>query len=1007
MKNHVLFYLVFLLFTLPGIALAQGETISVSGQVFDDQGEPLPGANVVLKGTSRGVVTGIDGTFSINAPANGTLVFSAVGLGTVEELISNRRTIDVTLSQVASQIDDVVVVGYGVQRRSDLTGAVASVKMEDALKAMPVARVTDALQGRLAGVSIVQQSGAPGSENTIRVRGVNAIEGDGAPLVVIDGFIGGSLASLNPSDIQSIEVLKDASSTAIYGSRGANGVLLVTTKRGEKGAPRVTYNGYVNFKTPATLPTQLSAADNARLQNEYIRESTANGIIVPGPTFTDAQIAELESTGGLNFLNAVFKPMAIEHMHELSISGRGDKSNYLISGSINSNDGIVRNSNALRANYRAKIDTEIKSWLKVGANLWGTYSKSQGPGFGQYQNLLNRALMFPRFLTSDPTVAPTDKGYYDLSREPDPRRKVNEVNTDGYTYTSWLQGYVDVTIIKGLTFRSSGAFTLGNTNTQTYRSRDAYESHPSFNQGVLTQAKVNSSNTFAWLNTNTLSYVKEFNKYHRINATAVFEQSYSNAYSHGGTADNFLPEFEYIGYNNLGLAKNRDASSSRTIITMMSALARVNYVALDRYMITASYRYDGSSRLAVGKQWFGFPSVALGWEAKKESFLQDVNWLNQAKLRLQYGITGNQAVPAYSAYSTVNVTVNEATGQPSYGVQERANPNLGWENTTEYNIGLDFGFLSNRITLTVDGYYKTSKDVILRVALPPTTGFSTELINAATILNQGVEVTIGADPIANEKVRWHTDLTLTYNKGTMERIDGIQNSMKLSGGYEKELYRYIVGERIGTMWGYTIDGVWKTTDANRGTNAPGSYKYKDLNGDGVINDKDQSVIGNGQPIFSWGWNNTVNYAGFDLSLFLIGFHGFDIYNNNNWRGVVDNRIAPNPEFLDRWTPENENTKIPGFVLDNGPGGFLSDKVEKGDFVKIKNITLGYTLPNTLLEKAHIHNFRVYVSLQNPFIFTKYSGLDPEITLKSPLTPGADWGYYPNGRNYLLGVNFTF
>lgn len=992
----------FLLLLLSVSAWAQ---TTVSGTVIDEKTkEPIIGATILIKGTSNGTLSDLDGNFNLpNVTPNSVIQFSYIGYVSQDIPFKGQTKIDVILKEDSQQLDEVVVVGYGVQRKSDLTGAVASVKAGDALKTMPAANITDALQGRMAGVSIVSGSGAPGESGTIRVRGVNSISGDGGPLVVIDGFIGGDFSALNPSDIQSVEVLKDASATAVYGSRGANGVLLVTTKRAEKGTTRVTYSGYVNMKTTGKLPTQLSVADNARLQNSYMEEIYGIPPYTVGRYFSADEIAAFErGEGGYDYMKGTFRDVAVEQMHEISISGSNEKTQYLISGSFNIDNGIVRNSSSKRANYRAKIDTELRSWWKVGANLWGYYTEKQGPNFGQNLNVLNRALMFPRFLD----LKDEEGKYNDLSREPNPMRKVNEINSDGYSYTSYLQAYSDFTIMKGLTFRTSISLNLGNTNNQDANTAESYQAHPS--QLGYTLATVKNKNTFGMLNTNTLSYIKEFNENHRINATVVFEQSYSTSYENGIGVRNLFDDD--IAYNNLALAQAIETpTSDRSTTTMMSALARVNYVLFNRYMITGSYRYDGSSRLAKGNQWFGFPSLAVAWDAQKENFLKEVSWLSQAKLRVGYGVTGNQAVPAYSAYSQLSQSV-DSKGNISFSGKRRANPFLKWENTSQYNAGIDLGFFNNRFTASVDVYNKLSEDVILDVVLPATTGFASELINAATIRNRGIEVTLGADIISTKQFNWHADVTLTHNEGVIKRIDGNKSFMALSGGYEKDIYRYIVGEKIGMMWGYVNDGIWKTADladAPAGTNA-GDYRYKDLSGDGEITpDKDQTTIGNGQPSFNWGWSNTFSYKNFDLSVFLVGFHGFDIYNNNDWLTNIDSRISANPDWLHRWTPTNEDTDIPSFQGKNSDKGISSRHVEKGDFIKVKSLTLGYTFRAPWMQQATIHNLRLFASAQNPFIITKYTGLDPEVTLKNTLTPGADWGYYPNGRNFIIGLNVTF
>lgn len=435
---------------------------------------------------------------------------------------------------------------------------------------------------------------------------------------------------------------------------------------------------------------------------------------------------------------------------------------------------------------------------------------------------------------------------------------------------------------------------------------------------------------------------------------------------------------------------------------------------MNRYMLTASWRYDGSSNLSSEKRWEQFPSMALAWNMKEESFLRDVDFLSQLKLRAGYGETGNQAVAAYSAWTELEAT-RDANDNLTLTTKRIGTKGLRWERTKQWNAGIDFGVFNNRLTFTVDVYDKLTKDALLDVTAPLYTGFKTRLKNAAEIRNKGFEVTIGADPVATRDFRWNTNITLSHNKGVIESLDGDLEYAIISGGYQNDYFRNIKGEKLGTMWGYVSDGVWKTSelaDAPQGTEA-GSYRYKNLDGseDKQITVEDQTIIGNGQPSFQWGWNNTFTYKNFDLSLFVIGVHGFDIYNYTRAArlGVGDSplELGPNPEWLNRWTPENENSDIAGFISKRNSKKSVSQYVEKGDFVKVKSITLGYNLPETVLKRMRISTLRIYASIQNPFLFTGYSGIDPEVTLKSPLTSGIDYGYYPNGRNYLIGLNFGF
>ena len=448
---------------------------------------------------------------------------------------------------------------------------------------------------------------------------------------------------------------------------------------------------------------------------------------------------------------------------------------------------------------------------------------------------------------------------------------------------------------------------------------------------------------------------------------------------------------------------------------MMSVLGRVNYVLMNRYMLTASWRYDGSSRLADGNRWQQFPSVAVAWNIKEENFMRNVSFMDQFKLRFGYGEVGNQSVPVYSAYTKYE-TKRDADNNLVYTTAYLGNSGLKWERTKQYNGGLDLGFLNNRITLSLDIYHKLTKDLLIDTTVPTYTGFKTKTANAAHIENKGFEITLGGDPFIGKDFNWNTNLTLSKNVGTIKKLENDKTWANLTGNYEANYFRNIVGEKTATMYGYVNEGVWTTEEIAAGL-APtgaeaGSYKYKDLDGKEGITQDDRTIIGNGQPSFQWGWNNSLNYKGFDFGLFIIGVHGFDIYNYTREArlgvGSAGISLGPNPEWNNRWQAGiNEHTDVAGFIKTRNALTPSSQYVEKGDFVKVKSITIGYSLPTSLLQKATIKKLRIYVSLQNPFLFTKYSGIDPEVTLKTPLTSGIDWGYYPNGRNYLVGLNFGF
>lgn len=991
----------------------RAQNTSVSGVVSDPSGETLIGASVRVVGSSSGTVTDIDGKFVLQGlHPDAVLEISYIGYKTQQVAVDGKHELKIILLKDTQLLDELVVVGYGTMRKSDLTGAVASVNTSEAIKTTPTANITDALQGRLSGVSITSTSGAPGADFTIRVRGMNSLDADGGPLIVVDGIPGGSLASLNPSDIASIEVLKDASATAIYGSKGSNGVILVTTKRPSEGRVNVTYNGYVNFKAPINLPDMLSPYEFAGLVNEYGQEYYAS-FGQPAKVYYDQGQMDAFKRGenSFDYLGNIFRDSSLEHTHELSVSGGTKSTRFLLSGTYNDNNGTVYNSKAQRVNYRLKVDSEIREWLRAGANVWGDYTTGYGPRFSQYHNMLIQGLTFPNTIL--PRVNGENSDYNNtnfLGPQYNPMLFINDVYKDnGYATGTRLQGYAEIEPLKGLTFRMTHSFVFNNRLSRGLNRKYSYSYYQ--NDKNQPSASISNSNGKGWININTLNYIKEFNQDHRINLTAVFEQESSDGFDNNINAVGLLSEetgpYDINKVDGKNSSRNISSSGSRS--TSMSWLGRANYVFKNRYMLTASLRYDGSSRLYYPTNtWEYFPSIALAWNIKEERFMERVEFMSQLKLRLGYGETGNQSIPAYSVFDKTR-SAQIADGSLAT-ILEYGNPNVWWERTGQYNLGLDMGFFNNRLTVNFDMYDKTSHEVFATMNVPMITGVKTVKGNSATIQNKGFEATIEAYPVSGKNFNWNSSLTFSKNTGIVKDLPSDKKWMDLAGGYENGYFRLFKGEKIATLYGYKNLGVWTTEEVAAGL-APtgfeaGSYKYEDVDGVAGIGPNDKQVIGNGQPDFQWGWNNTLGYKNFDFSLFMIGVHGFDVYNYTEENRITS--LGPNPELKNRWKAGvNEHTTVPGFIKNPKFQAPNSRFVEKGDFVKIKSITLGYSLPKSLLDKATLSNLRVYVSVQNPFMITGYSGMDPETTLKTPLTSGIDWGYYPNGRDILVGLNLTF
>ena len=983
----------------------------ITGSVQDVQGNPLIGVSILETGTSNGTITDMNGTYSLNiSSTNATLRFSYIGYEEQLIKIQGRNVINVKMNEETSNLDEVVVVGYGVQRKSDLTGAISSINAAETLKKMPAAQVADLLQGRIAGLSIVNSSGAAGAAPTLRVRGVNSIKADGGPLVVIDGFPGGNLSAINPADIKSIEVLKDASSTAIYGSRGANGVILITTKSPKEGKLSVDYNGYVVAGTPANKPSIMPVNEFAHMANDW------NQAYYGKDLYTERQI--INFTNGYDtydYIGNIINDYAISHSHDISIKGGNDKLSFLFSTQYIHNKGIAGHSTNDRWNYRLKVDANITKKLKFGANFYGMVNSAAGNNFSGQYSLLTLAQQFPQ------TVLPYDKegnltqGTIDNTGIYNPIGFIDEQkrnNNEDMTFNNWLQAYISYEIIPGLTFRNEQQVNMGN---RFYGTTSSKQSMNGFLKGK-SLATYYDANSWGWRMTNTLNYTKELNKNNRINATIGVEESISRSYTMKQTAEGLTSES--IGWKNMMLAENSKLENNEvTKTTAISYFGRINYVLMSRYMATVTFRRDGSSLLSYDHRWDNFPSFSLAWNLKEESFLKNVNFLDQLKLRYGYGVSGNQAVAAYSAYTQYDATIGN--GQIAYTLVP-GNPILKWEKTHQHNYGIDAAFLNGRISFTFDYYDKKTKDAINTVVLPADTGLSSGLRNAAEISNKGFEITLGITPFTTKDFYWKADISLAHNKAKIEKLGDIDSDfMEIGTGWGNSFYRYFAGEPIGAIYGLQSTGVWSTEEYNNPnikkptspTVRPGSYKYVDQDDSGTIDADDYVIIGNGQPKFNWGMNNSFTYKNFDLNIFLIGFHGFDIYNYP--RARLTSSLSPFPELAERWIAgKNENAIIAGFGKDRdaitSPETVASSTfVEKGDFVKLKSITLGYNFSKGLLSKINLSAARVYFSIKNVCTITKYSGNDPELSISNPLRPGLDMGIYPSQREYLLGLNVSF
>lgn len=1006
---------------------AQDRTIS--GTITDPlNSEPLTGVSVQVKGTSIGTSTNEQGRFTIQVPAGrNELEVSYLGYGTQTVRITG-NTVNVSLQRDESALNEVTVVGYGVQKKSDLTGSISSIKGADVTQ-IATARVDQAIQGRAAGVLVLNTDGAPGGNTTIRVRGMNSINGGNSALIVIDGLQGGNLNSLNPNDIESIEILKDASATAIYGAQGANGVVLITTKLGKKGKPIIGYNYTYGSSTLRKKLDVMNAADFARTVNASIMTRNGSGA-TPAPIFSEADIANYEANGGTDWQDVIYRTAPM-HNHELSISGGTDNLRYLVSGGYLDHKGILVNSEYQRFSLRANLQADINSWATFGLNWAGTREAGNTPPFGSadISFLGNAVNVAPRWAPTEPVF--DENGNYSVHRPGygasdtwNPLASAMEPAIDNNTVRNNLNAYLNFQILKGLSFRVTGGANIDNSMNQIYHNQKTYEGRQNGGLGITSQ------NSYVRIqNSNILTYDREINKHH-FTITAVGEQQFSRSKFNGIRASEFTVDATRA--DDLGGAGERVLSSGADERVLNSYLGRVNYVFNDKYLVTASFRADGSSVFGENNKWGYFPSASVAWRASQEPFIDNLNIFHDLKLRASWGITGNQAIGPYQTLARISSGGNypyNGTNVTDLGffVLNAPNKNLKWESTEQTNFGIDFALFAGRLTVTADYYVKKTTDLLMARTIPGYTGFTSIIDNVGAVENKGFELAISGDPIVG-RVRWNTGFNISTNKnkvldlGTSDRI-GYRTT---KGGYSvNNPFMYLVeGEPFGQIYGYGYEGVWGTDKGSEAAvygQLPGDPHYTDFNNDGTIDQKDLKIIGNAFPDFIFGWNNRINYGNFELSFLIQGSKGNDLFNMGRIR-LESPGEGTSSRLLDRWTPDNQDTDVPGFIEARvrEQAGLTSTVrvagdqrnerwVEDASYIRLKNIQLGYNLPRNLISRLNISNLRVFVSATNFITITNYTGYDPETSAYNgnDAQLGVDFSNYPQAKFINAGLNLSF
>ena len=1042
------------------------QNVTVTGRVVDESGTPLIAVTVFEDGkTSNGTMTDIDGNYSLNvSSAKATVVFSCLGFAEVRETVGLRKTINVTLAEEKLSIDaaEVVSVGYGSVSRRDLTGSVSKVDMGELMKA-PVTNFDQALTGKVAGVVVTTSDGALGAEANITIRGNNSLTQSSAPLYIIDGFpTESSMATaLNSADIESIDILKDASATAIYGARGANGVIVITTKQGTEGKPKVNFSSSWTVSHIANKAELMNGYEFVELQNEiysvtgntnpYTRGYDEAGEIVKDMyTLDDYR----DQSKWNDWQDNVYRT-SLSQNYNISLSGGSKEAGnrYNASFSVVDQDGIIVKSNFQR--YQGKINFQQKIGKRVTVDLLANYSRAitngVTPTSAQQSSSATGWLIYS--LWGYRPVKPKSQWnsgmdmvdeMIDAEVASSNDYRFNPAMTVRNEYRKTIVDYLNANagitweIIDDLKLKVTGGYTINKrrreefNGTQTYTGYEGSPSGKGINGGIYWNDKR------TWLNENTLTYTKRFNRKHNFQFLAGFTMQ-GETFDYKGTLATQMTT-ESLGLNGLHTGNYQSVAPWQYDWTMMSGLFRVNYNFKYKYYVTASFRADGSSKFPKQNRWGYFPSAGLSWNINREDWLKDKTWLSNAKLRASWGLTGNnRTTTPYDFYSQIATLpgvpdsydyVFNGQGVAGYYPSNMANDNLKWETTEQWNVGLDFSVFDSRIKLTADWYLKNTRDLLLQATIPASSGYTSSMLNIGSMQNQGVEFTLNLVPIQKKNFTWAMDFNIAMNRNKVTALTNDQYSLLRSVSWEQKFnsqYPYItqVGKPSGMMYGFIYDGTYKYDDftsanslkdgvpymSSVGQSAvrPGDPKYRDVNKDGVVDDNDRTIIGCGQPLHTGGFGNTFNFYGFDLNIFFSWSYGNDILNAN--RLYFENGTLSNTNQLKsykgRWTEKNPNSDIPR-IQANGMYVYSSRVIEDGSFLRLRNVTLGYTLPRKTLRKMHFDTMRVYISGENLWTLTGYSGPDPEVsTRNSVLTPGFDWSAYPRAMGVTAGLSFTF
>lgn len=959
----------------------------ISGTVTDVDKNPLPGVSVVCKSTSQGTVTNLDGKYTIEINKGNTLTFSLIGMQTQDIKIASQSIINVIMHESTIELDEVVAIGYGTAKKSDLTSSIISVK-PDELKNVKVGSAADALQGLATGVLISKGSFKPGGSSNIIIRGNGSFGNGGAsttPLYIIDGVMSNAgLDVIAPSDIESIEVLKDAASTAIYGSRASNGIILVTTKKGKTGKASITFNTNIGIQNLINKQKVLNASQfkeilDAATDNTYLWDKEEQRMFDEGRS-TDWQ--DLITQSG------------VYQNYNLGITGGSEKTTYYIGLDWVDQEGIIKNTGYQKGNIRFNLDSKLNNWLTMGAkfNVIRSSTNSSNTDGVAGMNSLDQGTMGSA-IASKPSapIFNEDGTYYDnLLLRPNPVAAVTYFKNN-FTQTRINASFnLEAEILKNLILRTENGTEYINNQSNVFQD--------SRMTGIYKNVNISdreNGEQFYLQTENTLTY--QLNKgIHRLTAVGGFSASIFNWTMMSAQV---LNASNITQNDNLGTGTPKSINSDKVKSTLASFFGRVNYSLADKYLLTVTLRADGSSRFAKGHKWGYFPSGGLAWRINQEDFLKDVNFLDNLKLRTSYGIVGNQEISSYQSMAQVDATSSRYTDYVFGGTLANgsrtsilAQPDLTWEKSRQFDLGLDFAFFKNRLSGSIDGYYKYTYDLLYNVPLPLESGYRTALVNVGAMKNRGIELTLNSVNIDTKDFTWQTSLNYSFNKN---EIDKLYNDLERVGNY-------FVGQSINVIYTKRFGGIWQSDEAEIAKiyNAePGDYKIIDRNRNNIIDDDDRDFVGQTTPQFFGSFSNTFKSHGFDLTIFLTYAGGHKIYNPFAYLDSYSPSANMSPDYYHNyWTPERPSNKYPRLGSTNSQLYETDGMYQKGDYIRLKNLELGYTLPRNIANKVYASNIRVYASVQNLVTFTKYTGFDVETSNANP---------YPACRVFMGGLTVNF